>query len=144
MDIPHVQPRAPNPGTTEPRNPGTHEPIRTTDPGPPLYRLLPADEKDRLHKAIAAAMRGVPEEIVERQLSHFAKADPAYAKGVRKALNLVAAGEDGLPARRGGQRCGRAGMPVLPSGRAGMPVLPLRRAGMPVLPLRRAGMPVFR
>jgi catalase len=51
-----------------------------------LYRLMPADEKDRLHKALAGAMSGVPKEIIERQLSHFAKADKAYADGVRKAL----------------------------------------------------------
>jgi catalase len=37
-------------------------------------------------------MRGVPEEIVERQLGHFGKADPAYAEVVRKALNLALAG----------------------------------------------------
>lgn len=51
-----------------------------------LYRLLPANEKDRLHKAIAGAMAGVPKEIIERQLGHFAKADKAYAAGVKKAL----------------------------------------------------------
>jgi catalase len=56
-----------------------------TQPGN-LYRLLPEDERRRLHVAIAKAMRGVPEEIVERQLKHFEKADPAYAKGVRAAL----------------------------------------------------------
>ncbi len=51
-----------------------------------LYRLLPAAEKQRLHQAIAGAMKGVPAGIVERQLAHFAKADPAYAEGVRAAL----------------------------------------------------------
>ena len=51
-----------------------------------LYRLMPADEKKRLHKAIAGAMAGVPKEIIDRQLAHFEKADPAYAKGVKKAL----------------------------------------------------------
>ena len=51
-----------------------------------LYRLLPASEKERLHKAIAGAMSGVPKEIIERQLGHFAKADKAYAAGVKKAL----------------------------------------------------------
>ncbi len=51
-----------------------------------LYRLMPQAERNRLHKAIAGAMAGVPTEIVERQLGHFAKADPAYAEGVRKAL----------------------------------------------------------
>jgi len=51
-----------------------------------LYRLMPAAERERLHRAIAGAMAGVPREIVERQLGHFAKADPAYAAGVRAAL----------------------------------------------------------
>jgi len=51
-----------------------------------LYRLMPQAERNRLHKAIAGAMEGVPQEIVERQLAHFAKADKAYAEGVRKAL----------------------------------------------------------
>ena len=51
-----------------------------------LYRLMPDDEKDRLHKAIAGAMQGVPQEIIDRQLAHFEKADPAYAEGVRNAL----------------------------------------------------------
>jgi len=39
-----------------------------------------------IYAAIAGAMHGVPKEIVERQLKHFAKADPAYAAGVKKAL----------------------------------------------------------
>lgn len=51
-----------------------------------LYRLMPEDERARLHKAIAGAMEGVPQEIIDRQLAHFEKADPAYADGVRKAL----------------------------------------------------------
>lgn len=51
-----------------------------------LYRLMPPDERKRLHVAIANSMAGVPKEIIERQLGHFEKADPAYAKGVRKAL----------------------------------------------------------
>lgn len=51
-----------------------------------LYRLLPDDEKQHLYQAIAGAMDGVPDEIIERQLEHFAKADPAYAKGVKEAL----------------------------------------------------------
>ena len=53
-----------------------------------LYRLMPADEKKRLHKAIAGAMEGVPKNIIERQLNHFEKADPAYAKGVKKELGM--------------------------------------------------------
>jgi catalase len=51
-----------------------------------LYRLMPPDEKKRLYTAIANAMHGVPREIIDRQLAHFAKADPAYAEGVKNAL----------------------------------------------------------
>ena len=51
-----------------------------------LYRLMPANERNRLHYAIAGAMAGVPKRIIERQLKHFEKADPAYARGVKKAL----------------------------------------------------------
>jgi catalase len=51
-----------------------------------LYRLMPKPEQERLHRAIANAMSGVPAEIAERQLKHFAKADPAYAAGVRSFL----------------------------------------------------------
>ena len=31
-----------------------------------LYRLLPAAENERLHKAITSATSGVPKEIIER------------------------------------------------------------------------------
>ncbi len=51
-----------------------------------LYRLLPEDEKKRLYKAIAGAMDGVPKEIINRQIEHFRKADPAYADGILKEL----------------------------------------------------------
>jgi catalase len=60
-----------------------------TQPGN-LYRLMPDDERERLHQAIAGVMADVPKEIVERQLKHFAKADPAYAKGVKAALKKKA------------------------------------------------------
>ena len=53
-----------------------------------LFRLLPADEKERLFQNIAEAMAGVPETIVQRQLAHFLKADPAYGQGVAKALGV--------------------------------------------------------
>ncbi|MDJ0389136.1 catalase [Roseomonas sp. E05] len=51
-----------------------------------LFRLFDAGQRERLFHNIAAAMQGVPAEIIERQLGHFAKADPAYAEGVRRAL----------------------------------------------------------
>jgi len=35
---------------------------------------------------IAHSMIGVPDRIIEKQLQHFAKADPKYAELVKKAL----------------------------------------------------------
>jgi catalase len=51
-----------------------------------LFRLMDEGQRRRLFANIAAAMAGVPEFIVERQLQHFAKADPAYGAGVRAAI----------------------------------------------------------
>ena len=53
-----------------------------------LFRLMPADERERLFRNIAEAMAGVPTEIVRRQLANFVKADPAYGQGVAKALDV--------------------------------------------------------
>ncbi|MFZ0872706.1 MAG: catalase [Rhodanobacter sp.] len=53
-----------------------------------LFRLMSADQRQQLFDNIAAAMQGVPEEIIRRQLGHFDKADPAYAAGVAEAVGL--------------------------------------------------------
>lgn len=53
-----------------------------------LFRLMSEDQKNQLFGNIAAAMEGVPENIIQRQLVHFHKADPAYAAGVAKALEM--------------------------------------------------------
>ena len=58
-----------------------------TQPGNP-FRLMTPEPQQRLFGNVAAAMAGVPEEIVQRQLVHFHKADPAYAAGVAKALGV--------------------------------------------------------
>ena len=58
-----------------------------TQPGD-LFRLMTMEQQQRLFKNIAAAMAGVPEEIVQRQLAHFHKADSRYADGVAKALGM--------------------------------------------------------
>ncbi len=44
----------------------------------------------------AEAMQSVPQDIVGRQLAHFAQADPAYAQGVRKALEKMSADSGNL------------------------------------------------
>ncbi|HOC00345.1 MAG TPA: catalase [Verrucomicrobiota bacterium] len=65
-----------------------------TQPGN-LFRLMTPDQQERLFRNTAAAMDGVPEAIVQRQLVHFHKADPQYAAGVAKAVGVKnrAAGE---------------------------------------------------
>jgi len=54
-----------------------------------LFRLFDDAQKQRLFHNLRDAMQGVPEEIVQRQLVHFHRADPAYAEGVAKALGIV-------------------------------------------------------
>ena len=51
-----------------------------------LFNLFDAGQKSRLCSNIAAAMGGVPDFIIERQLGHFDKVHPDYGNGVRKAL----------------------------------------------------------
>ncbi len=52
-----------------------------------LFRLLPADERDRLTSNIAASLGNVSAEIQDRQLGHFAKADPNYGAEVARKLS---------------------------------------------------------
>ncbi|MCQ4159700.1 catalase [Roseomonas sp. GC11] len=51
-----------------------------------LFHLLGAEQQQRLFANIAGAMQGVPRAIIDRQLAHFEKVDPAYAAGVAAAL----------------------------------------------------------
>jgi catalase len=54
-----------------------------------LFRLMPADAKQRLIDNIVASLgNGVPQRIQELQIQHFYKADPAYGTGVAKGLGL--------------------------------------------------------
>lgn len=53
-----------------------------------LFRLMTADQKQQLFDNIEEAMDGVPGNIVQRQLVHFYRADPAYGVGVAKALGI--------------------------------------------------------
>ena len=54
-----------------------------------LFRLMSDDQKRQLMDNIAAAMAGVPEQILRRQIAHFAKADPAYGAGVARRVGLA-------------------------------------------------------
>jgi catalase len=58
-----------------------------TQPGN-LFRLMTAEQQGRLMDNIAAAMQGVPVEIVKRQVGHFYKADPKYGLGVAERMGL--------------------------------------------------------
>ena len=54
-----------------------------------LFRLLSADGRERLMDNIAAAMGGVPENIIAKQCEHFHRADPAYGAGVARRMGLA-------------------------------------------------------
>ncbi|PTM98349.1 catalase KatA [Mycoplana dimorpha] len=54
-----------------------------------LFNLFDAGQKARLFSNIAAAMAGVPGEIVERQLAHYKLVHPDYEAGVRAALKAA-------------------------------------------------------
>lgn len=51
-----------------------------------LWAMFDDDQKGRLYTNLAAALYGVPQFIVDRQLGHFEKIDAAYAQGIREAL----------------------------------------------------------
>lgn len=51
-----------------------------------LFNLFDQAQKQRLFENLAAAMAGVPDFIVERQLALFDKVHPDYGAGVRRAL----------------------------------------------------------
>lgn len=51
-----------------------------------LYNLFDAGQRERLFHNYAAAMDGVPQHIIDRQIGHLNKVDPSYGAGVREAL----------------------------------------------------------
>ena len=51
-----------------------------------LFRLMTPDQRQRLIDNLVRAMQWVPEDIQQRQISHFRKADPAYGEGVARGL----------------------------------------------------------
>jgi catalase len=57
-----------------------------------LWSLFDAAQRDRLYSNIAAAMQGVPEAIVQRQLALFARIHPDYGAGVARKLGVAAPG----------------------------------------------------
>lgn len=55
-----------------------------------LFRLMTADEQDRLSSNIAHAMSSVSLQIQQRQLAHFYQADPRYGELVAGKLLITA------------------------------------------------------
>ncbi len=53
-----------------------------------LFELFDDAQKARLFSNIAEAMQGVPDDIIQRQLGHFHKVHPDYAKGIADALGI--------------------------------------------------------
>lgn len=51
-----------------------------------LFRLMTAQERQNLCDNLAGPLSQVDEDILQRQLKHFDKADPAYGRGVRASL----------------------------------------------------------
>jgi catalase len=54
-----------------------------------LFRLMTPEQQGRLMDNIAAAMTGVPKDIVERQVALFAQCDPAYGAGVAARMGVA-------------------------------------------------------
>ena len=55
-----------------------------------LFRLMTEAERQRLVYNLVQSLRSVPRDIQLRQISHFAKADPAYGAGVAAGLSIPA------------------------------------------------------
>ena len=53
-----------------------------------LFRLMSDEQKALLISNIAGTMAGVSEDVIQRQLQYFFKADPAYGEGIAKALGI--------------------------------------------------------
>jgi catalase len=56
-----------------------------------LYRVLTPDAQDRLTTNIAGAMKAVSDNVKQRQIGHFSKADTAYGTAVARKLAALAA-----------------------------------------------------
>jgi catalase len=58
-----------------------------TQPGQ-LFRLMTPEQRKRLIGNITGGLSQTPRHILERQLEHLYKADPAYGEGVAKPLGI--------------------------------------------------------
>jgi catalase len=62
-----------------------------------LFRMFDEGQRKRLFDNIAGAMQGVPPYIIDRQIEHFHRADPAWAEGVREAIRRIHTSEASAP-----------------------------------------------
>ncbi len=53
-----------------------------------LFRLMSAEEQQRLIQSIVGTLKKTPKEIQERMVAHFRRADARYGDGVAKGLGL--------------------------------------------------------
>jgi catalase len=53
-----------------------------------LFRLMPPDEQARLIENLVGSLKNVPQDIQEKMVAHFSKADKNYGEGVAKGLGL--------------------------------------------------------
>ena len=53
-----------------------------------LWRLLPADEQERLVQALKGHLGGASRQVQQRQVEHFRRADASYGERVSQALGL--------------------------------------------------------
>ncbi|WP_028633077.1 catalase [Pseudomonas parafulva] len=53
-----------------------------------LFRLMSEAQRSLLINNIAGTMAGVSEDVIQRQLQYFFKADPAYGEGIANALGV--------------------------------------------------------
>jgi catalase len=51
-----------------------------------LFRMMSKEQQAMLMDTIAGTMQGVPREILDRQLAHFVRADPAYGAGIAERI----------------------------------------------------------
>ncbi|MEV4294103.1 catalase-related domain-containing protein [Microbispora rosea] len=61
-----------------------------TQPGD-LFRLLTAEEQQRLFDNTARAIKGARPQTVEKHIENCTQADPAYGEGVREACKATGA-----------------------------------------------------
>ena len=85
-DASYRQPPVPLEGDVDryDQRPGSDDFVQAGD----LYRLMAADQQQRLIENIVGSMTSVSEQIQRRQIQHFTKADPDYGRRVAEGLGI--------------------------------------------------------